>query len=305
MDTLHPAKARIALSGDSGFIGAHLHEWLSVAGHSVIPIKRRTVPGRETLGYPAAAGTSAARSYRDVDVVIHLAGESIFGRWTAARKRAIRSSRVELTGRLAQALAALDEPPRLFITASAVGYYGDRGTEVLTEHSDSGNGFLASVCSEWEAAVQPAEQAGIRCVQLRLGVILSPQGGALAQMLPLFKLGLGGRLGSGEQYFPWLAREELGPLVAHIMSQPKLSGPVNFVAPEPVTNRQFTAALAGALHRPIGPPVPAWALRLGLGQLATEGLLASQRVVPAALLDSGYIFRHHSVEEYLAQAFSD
>ena len=225
------------------------------------------------------------------DAVIHLAGESVVGRWTAAKKARIRDSRVLGTRTLAEAAARLERKPRVFLAASAIGYYGDRGDEVLREESVSGTEFLAEVCREWEAAADPAVQAGIRVVHLRIGVVLSRQGGALDKMLPPFRLGLGGRLGNGQQWWSWIHVDDLVGAVQHILGDEALRGPVNFVAPNPVRNAEFTAALGKVLSRPAIFPVPAFALRLALGGMADGALLASQRVEPARLLASGYAFR--------------
>ncbi len=227
------------------------------------------------------------------DAVLHLAGENVgSGRWTAARKAAIRDSRVNGTRLLCDALAGLARPPRTLVCASAVGYYGDRGEETLTEESPPGTGYLAEVCREWEAAATPAARKGIRVVTLRIGMVLSPKGGALARILPPFRAGLGGVIGGGRQYVGWVALDDLPHIVLHALQCGDLSGPVNAVAPRPVTNREFTGALGKALSRPTPLPVPAFALRLAVGrEMADALLLASARVVPRRLEKTGYRFR--------------
>jgi hypothetical protein len=226
------------------------------------------------------------------EAVIHLAGETIVGRWTDAKKKKIRDSRVAGTRHLAEALAKAAQRPRVFIAGSAIGYYGDRGEEVLREDSASGTGFLCEVCREWEAAAQPAIDAGIRTANIRTGVVLSPNGGALGKMLPPFKMGLGGRIGDGRQWMSWIDVQDMVGAIHHIMKTDLLQGPVNMTAPKPVTNAEFTKTLAAVLHRPAIFPMPAFAARLAFGQMADELLLASQRVEPTKLVRSGYPFQH-------------
>jgi uncharacterized protein (TIGR01777 family) len=224
------------------------------------------------------------------DVVINLAGEKIAGRWNKRKKAAIRNSRVNGTSILAQALATLDPKPKVFIAASAIGFYGDRGNEVLLENSAPGHNFLAKVCQEWEAATKPASQAGIRVVNVRTGIVLSKKGGALKQMLLPFRLGLGGVIGNGKQYFSWITLEDIVRIYLYAMEHKELSGPINAVAPHPVTNKQFTKALGRALFRPTILPLPASTARLVFGELADEGLLASERVQPGILDGAGFQF---------------
>jgi uncharacterized protein (TIGR01777 family) len=232
-----------------------------------------------------------------VDAVVHLAGENIAaGRWTSARKAEIRQSRVEGTRRLCEALARLAQPPRVFVSASAIGFYGDRGAQTLTEESGAGSGFLPDVCREWEAATEPASQAGIRVVNLRFGMVLSPAGGALQKMLPPFKLGLGGRIGSGAQFMSWIAIDDAVGAIHQALSAESLRGPVNAVAPTPVTNAEFARTLARILRRPAFMPVPQFAARLAFGEMADALLLASARVMPVRLQESGYHFRFPELE---------
>jgi uncharacterized protein len=225
------------------------------------------------------------------DAIIHLSGESIAGRWTAAKKARIRDSRVVSTKNLSDALAKSERPPKTFLCASAIGYYGNRGDEILTEESPSGTGFLSEVCGEWEAATHPAANAAIRTVNLRTGLVLSPDGGALTQMLLPFRLGLGGRIGSGCQWWSWIHIEDFVAAVHHILHDNSLRGPVNMTSPNPVTNVEFTRTLAAVLRRPAILPVPAFAARLAFGELADEGLLASARVEPRGLITGGFEFK--------------
>jgi hypothetical protein len=238
-------------------------------------------------------GEVDAAGLEGLDAVVHLAGENIAsGRWNAARKAAIRDSRVIGTRLLCEALAGLARPPKTIVCASAIGYYGDAGEDALTEESPAGPGFLPEVCREWEAASGPAARKGIRVVVLRIGVVLSPNGGALSRMLPLFRKGLGGVIGSGRQFVSWVALDDLPLIILHALQCGFLRGPVNAVAPRPVTNREFTEALGKALSRPTPLPVPAFALRLAVGgEMADALLLASARVVPCRLEETGYRFR--------------
>ena len=225
------------------------------------------------------------------DAVIHLAGESIVGRWTATKKRKIRDSRVMGTSYLAQALAQAKDKPQVFVSSSAIGYYGSRGGEVLNEESDPGTGFLPDVCREWETSTHAAAEAGIRTVQLRTGVVLSPKGGALGKMLTPFKMGVGGRVGDGLQWMSWIDVQDMVGAIHHILKTDLIRGPVNMVAPRPVTNAEFTMTLAKVLSRPAIFPLPAFAVKLIFGEMGETVLLGSQRVEPAQLVASGYPFR--------------
>ena len=233
------------------------------------------------------------------DAVIHLSGESVAGRWTSGKKRRIRDSRVVSTCNLSQALAFAEKKPAVFLCASAIGYYGNRGEEVLTEDSPCGTGFLAEVSREWEAATKPASDAGIRTVNLRIGIVLSRDGGALKQMLLPFRLGLGGRIRSGSQWWSWIHIDDLISAIWQILKTDAVSGPVNMTAPNPATNAEFTRTLATALHRPAILPIPAFAARLAFGELADEGLLSSARVKPKKLLSSGFTFQFPNLGEAL------
>jgi len=293
---------RVAVSGSTGLVGSEVVTVLSSAGHEVVRLVRRVpAPGEKAVRWNPKEGVVDGMEIEGLDAVVHLAGENIAsGRWNAARKAAIRDSRVTGTRLLCETLAGLARPPKTLVCASAVGYYGDRGEETLTEGSPPGTGFLAEVCREWEAASAPAARKGIRVVALRIGMVLSPKGGALARMLPLFRAGLGGVIGSGRQYVSWVALEDLAGIVLHALRSGELRGPVNAVAPVPVTNREFTEALGKALSRPTPLPVPAFALRLAVGrEMADALLLASARVVPKRLLDTGYAFRSPELEPAL------
>jgi uncharacterized protein (TIGR01777 family) len=258
-------------------------------------------PGEKAVRWDPEKGEVDAAGLEGLDAAVHLAGENVgSGRWTAARKAAIRDSRVKGTRLLCEALAGLARPPETLVCASAVGYYGDRGEEVLTEESPPGAGFLPEVSREWEAASGAASRKGIRVVTLRIGMVLSPKGGALARMLPLFRAGLGGVIGGGRQYVSWVALDDLPNIILHTLQRGDLRGPVNAVAPRPVTNREFTEALGKALSRPTPLPVPAFALRLAVGgEMADALLLSSARVVPKRLIDTGYAFLSAELEPAL------
>jgi len=284
---------RVAITGSTGLVGSVVVTSLSAAGHEVVRLVRRApAPGEKAVRWDPEKGEVDAAGLEGLDDVVHLAGENIAsGRWNAARKAAIRASRVNGTRLLCDALAGLARPPKTLVCASAIGYYGDRGADVLTEESPPGAGFLPDVCREWEAASEPAARKGIRVVVLRIGVVLSPKGGALSRMLPPFRAGLGGVIGNGSQYVSWVALDDLVGIVLHALRSGELRGPVNAVAPVPVTNRELTEALGKVLSRPTLFPVPAFALRLAVGEMADALLLASARVVPRRLEETGYPFR--------------
>ncbi len=291
---------QIAVTGSHGLIGSALVPVLRAAGHRVIRLVRREPRGDDEASWDPTHGLQDPARLEGLDGLVHLAGENIAaGRWTAARKAAIRQSRVEGTRRLAEDLTRLRRRPRVLLAASAVGYYGDRGEEVLREDSPPGHGFLAQVCREWEAAAEPAVRSGLRVVHLRFGMVLSPQGGALKKMLLPFRLGLGGAIGTGRQYTPWIAIEDVTGVIVHALSTGSLQGSVNVVAPSAVSNRDFSHTLARVLSRPAVATVPAAALRLLFGEMAEELLLASARVLPARLQESGYSFRFPELEDAL------
>ena len=292
---------KLLITGSTGLIGSELVRSLEASGHEVTRIVRSGAEGApgQVLWDPSK-GELPLPGLEGMDAAVHLAGENIAsGRWTAEKKERIRRSRVDGTRVLSESLARLEKPPRTLISASAVGYYGDRGDTVLREDSPPGAGFLAEVCRDWEAAAAPAARRGIRVVYLRFGVVLSEKGGALAQMLPTFRKGGGGRLGGGRQYVSWISLEDAVGVVGHALSVEEVHGPVNAVAPEPVTNRDLTKTLGTVLGRPTILFVPAFVLRAMFGSMADEVLLASTRAEPAKLLAAGYRFRHPRLEEAL------
>jgi hypothetical protein len=287
----------ILLSGASGLIGQALIPVLTSGGHRVTCLVRFKPRGGESLVYwNPAGGEIDAPKLEGFAAVVHLAGEPITGKWNAARKRAIRESRVKGTRLLCETMARLSNRPRVLVAASASGYYGDRGDEVLREESKAGSSFLSQVCQEWEAATKPAAERGIRVVNLRFGFVLSRAGGGLAKMLSAFKMGVGGRLGSGKQYMSWIAVDDLVQIILFATTTEALDGPVNAVAPNPVTNLELTKTLGRVLGRPAIFPMPAFAVRLAFGEMGKELLLASSRIEPARLLSAGYQFRFPELE---------
>jgi len=298
---------RVAITGSTGLVGSEVVSVLSAAGHEVVRLVRRApAPGEKAVRWNPAQAEVDAAGLEGFDAVIHLAGENVgSGRWTAARKTAIRDSRVNGTRLLCDALAGLARPPKTLVCASAIGYYGDRGEELLTEESSPGTGFLAEVSREWEAASGSAARKGIRVVTLRIGMVLSSNGGALPRMLPLFRAGLGGVIGGGRQYLSWIALDDLPFIILHSLQCADLVGPVNAVTPHPATNREFTRALGIAVSRPTPLPVPAFALRLAVGrEMADALLLASARVLPRRLEATGYRFRFPELGEALRHLLS-
>ncbi|HEX9112372.1 MAG TPA: TIGR01777 family oxidoreductase [Terriglobales bacterium] len=289
---------RILVSGVSGPIGAALVPSLPSGGAQIVRLVRGPAKNAEQISWnPLAAVPSADVS--GFDAVIHLAGESVVGRWTEAKRKAIRESRVEGTRNLATALAKTDAKPGVLVCASAIGFYGNRGEELLREENPGGQGFLPEVCHEWEEASQIAANAGIRTVNIRIGLVLSPKGGALTNMLTPFKLGLGGRIGSGQQWWSWIHVDDIVGAIHHALNTRSLSGAVNLVAPNPVRNAEFTKTLASVLGRPALFPVPEFVLRAAFGGMADELLLASQHVEPAKLAASGYSFRFRELRAAL------
>jgi len=296
------------VSGSHGLIGSELVVRLRASGHEPVRLVRSGAAGLGEVGWDIGAGRVDPGALEGVAAVVHLAGEGIAAhRWSAGHKRRVLESRVEGTRLLAQAVAAAEPRPSVLVSGSAVGYYGDRGDEELTEESEGGLGFLADVCRDWEAATAPAQDAGVRVVHLRSGIVLSPKGGALAKQLPLFRLGLGGRLGSGRQWMSWISLDDEVGAVLHALGQSgsegrQVSGAVNATAPAPVTNAELTRTLARVLHRPAVARVPATALAAVMGsEMAREMLLAGQRVTPAKLTATGYGFRHTELEPALRQ----
>ena len=287
----------ILVSGASGLIGSALVPTLEADGHNV----RRLVRGRaegQDVAWDPTSGTIDVDALQGTEAVIHLAGESIAARrWSEEQRARIRDSRVRGTTLLAESLAGLPTPPQVMISASAIGYYGDRGEEELTEDAPPGDDFLSGVCVEWEAATAPAEEVGVRVVHIRTGIVLAPGGGSLERQVRLFKLGLGGRLGSGRQYVSWISLDDHIGAIRHLLDTATARGPHNLTSPGAVTNRELTSTLAQVLRRPAFLPVPALALDLVLGEgLSRSLVLASQRVLPSRLLESGYQFRHPDLE---------
>lgn len=290
---------KIGITGPTGLVGSALVPFLTTGGHHVTRIVRASTTEADAVWNPGTGQIDGGR-LEGLDAVVHLAGENIAARrWNAEQKARIRDSRVQGTKLLCATLAKLQRPPRVLISASAIGFYGDQGDRELTEESPSGSGFLPEVCREWEAATEAAKKAGIRVVQLRFGVILSPGGGALAKMLTPFRLGLGGRIGKGRQWMSWIALDDVVGCIHHALATDSLHGPVNAVAPRPVTNREFTRTLGKVLWRPTLFPMPAFVARRAFGEMANELLLASTRVLPRSLLDSNYRFLHGDLESAL------
>ena len=288
----------ILISGASGLIGSAIKTALHARGDRVLSLTRRATRSDSEITWDPAANVLDPSRLVDIDGVIHLAGENIAaGRWTAAQKARIRDSRVQGTGLLAQTLAQLPAPPSAFISASAIGYYGNRGDELLTEDSLPGEGFLPEVSVAWERAAHPAAEAGIRTVHPRIGIVLSRNGGALAKMRLPFKLGLGGTIGSGNQYMSWITLDDLVSVFLFALDNESISGAVNAVSPTPVTNREFTKTLARVLSRPAIFPVPAFAVKLALGEMADALLLASTRVISTRLENTA--FAHSDLESAL------
>jgi len=286
---------RILVSGVSGPIGKALLASFEPRSVQIVRLVRGRAQDASQISWDPLAPLSPA-AVSGFDAVIHLAGESVVGRWTEEKKKAIRESRVQGTRNLAAALAQSEAKPRVLVCASAVGFYGNRGDEPLREESPAGRGFLPEVCREWEDACQIAAEAGIRTVNIRIGLVLSPKGGALGNMLKAFKLGLGGRIGSGQQWWSWIHVDDIVGAIHHAMRTESVvslvRGPMNLVAPNPVRNAEFTKVLASVLGRPAFFPVPEFAMRLAFGKMAAEELLlASQRVAPVRLTASGYTFR--------------
>ncbi len=288
----------ILVTGSTGFIGSALVPFLTTGGHRVTRLVRSLPrPGELAVRWDPEVGTVEMAGLEGLDGVVHLAGENLAaGRWTAEKKARIRDSRVQATRLLCESLAGLSHPPKVLVCASAIGYYGNRGDEVLPEESAPGSGFLAGVCREWEAAAAPAAQKRIRVVHMRFGVVLDPVGGALAKMLVPFRLGLGGPIGTGQQYMSWITLDDAVGVVQHALTTDTLQGPANAVAPNPVTNREFTKTLGRVLRRPTMFPMPGFAARLVFGEMADELLLSSTRVEPRRLLAAGYGFRYPELE---------
>lgn len=300
-----PPPSTIVVTGTSGLIGSALVARLRARGHRVRPLVRRPPRSPDEARWNPARGELDPRLLEGVDAVVHLAGAPIGVRWTRRRRRAIRDSRVGSTRMVAEAIAAAVDPPPTFLSGSAIGLYGHRGDEWLDERSAAGDDFLAHVTAEWEEATAPAARAGVRTACLRSGVVLAARGGALARLLPLFRVGLGGPLGAGRQWMSWISLRDEVRAIEHVLDTVLVRGAVNLVAPEPVRNADFAAALAQTLHRPAVLRVPALALRLVLGEMAQATLLASQRVQPRVLLDTGFVFTAPALVEALREVLAE
>ncbi|MGO8671168.1 MAG: TIGR01777 family oxidoreductase [Capsulimonadaceae bacterium] len=294
---------RIVLTGSSGLIGSAVRARLTGDGHTVVPLVRRK-PEAGEVAWDPDAGVLDATHLGSVDAVVHLAGEGIAAkRWTAVQKDRILTSRVRGTELIAATIARMPVQPAVLISASAIGYYGDRSDEILTESSGAGKGFLAETCRQWEQSTGAASDAGIRVVLLRFGVVLAAHGGALAKMLPPFRMGLGGVVGSGRQWMSWITLPDITGIVEWAVRDAKLSGAVNAVSPHAITNADFTRALGKAIRRPTAAPLPSFAARIIFGEMADELLLASSRVEPAKLKEAGYAFQHSDINSAMRSVF--
>lgn len=296
---------KIAVSGASGFIGSALVPTLSSNGHDVLKLVRRAPAGPGEIRWDPAAGSIDAEDLAGVEAIVNLSGANIGRRWTADRKREIRDSRVDSTALLAVTAAALEPRPRVLVCAGGVGIYGDRGEEILTEESALGSGFLAEVGQAWEAGAEPARVAGIRVVNFRQGIVLAKEEGALARMLTPFRLGVGGRVGSGKQWWSWIGLDDLVAAYQFVLGRDDLSGPIDLTSPNPVTNSHFTSALGHALRRPTVLPVPSLAIRMLFGEMGDAALLQGQRALPARLLEAGFSFACEDLDHALAHALRE
>ncbi|MEU1674940.1 TIGR01777 family oxidoreductase [Streptomyces roseifaciens] len=298
-------RMRIAITGSTGLIGTALVRSLRADGHEVVRLVRREARARGEVSWDPLRQTVDASGLAGCTGVVHLAGAGVGDhRWTASYKKEIRDSRVLGTAAVAEALASLDTPPRVLVSGSAIGIYGDTGDRLADESTPPGHGFLAGVCQEWEDAAGPAAEAGVRTVFARTGLVVAREGGAWGKLFPLFRAGLGGRLGNGRQYWSFIALQDHVAALRHLLEADDVAGPVNLTAPHPVTNRQVTEVMGRVLHRPVLFPAPAPLLRLALGEMATD-VLGSQRVVPRRLLDSGFSFTFPDVESAVRAALAD
>jgi uncharacterized protein len=297
---------RILISGSHGLVGSALKESLQAGGHEIFRLVRNAPRSDSEIEWSPDRYSIALARLEGFDAVVHLAGESIAeGRWSEEKKRKIRESRVKGTRLLSDALANLSRPPKTLISASAIGYYGNRGDELLDENSAPGTDFLAEVCIEWERATELAREKRIRVVNTRFGIILDAKGGALAKMLPPFRMGVGGRIGSGKQWMSWIALDDVIGALQFALNNETLRGPVNFVAPNPVTNGEFTKILGKAVSRPTFFPIPAFGVRVAFGEMADALLLSSQRVEPARLHEAAYVFQYSELPTALLHALKD
>lgn len=291
---------KIAVTGSTGLVGKRITAELEAAGHQVVKLVRRVRNSENEFSWNPETDKIDAKAFEGVDAVIHLAGENIASkRWSSEQKMKIKQSRVNGTKLISGTLATLDNPPRVLVSASAIGFYGNRGAEILTEESKSGEGFLAAVCRDWEDATRNAESKGLRVVHARLGVVLSKEGGALKMMLPPFLMGAGGPLGNGKQYMSWIDLDDAAKAFIYLATESQVSGPVNLVAPTPETNADFTKKLAKVIHRPAFFPVPEMGVKVLFGEMGEELLLSSNRVSAAKLVNSGFKFTYPDLESAL------
>jgi uncharacterized protein len=287
----------ILVSGSTGLIGSAVCSFLGKKRHRILRLVRREPSGSDEILWNPSSGIPDTSALEGLDAVIHLAGENIaVGRWTTERKCRIRESRIQGTQLLAKSLAYLFDPPKVLVSISAIGYYGNRGDELLDEQSSAGTGFLSELCQEWEAATVPAAMRGIRVVTPRVGMVLSAAGGALAMMLPVYRRGMGGRIGNGRQYMSWITMDDLVRVIHHAITHESFQGPINAVSPYPVTNREFSKTLGRVLERPARLILPAFVARLALGQMADEVLIAGAKATPFRLIKSGYRFAYPELE---------
>lgn len=294
---------RFLITGSSGFIGSALVETLRSQGEEVVRLLRTqdNLPD-DAIGWDPEREKYNLKDFEHFDAVINLAGENIAsGRWTEEKKRKIHDSRVNGTKALCRCLAKLQDPPKVLVSASASGYYGNKGDEVLAEGNQNGAGFLAAVCRDWEAATEPAKKKGIRVVHPRIGMVLAANGGALAKLVTPFKMGLGGVLGSGKQYISWITLDDLLNAILFAIKTESLEGPINVGTPHPVTNEQFTKTLGEVLNRPTVMSVPDFAAKLAFGEMADEVLLSSVRMLPVRLREAGFTFKHPEIKEALRE----
>ena len=290
----------IAITGATGFVGSRLQDSLREDGCTPVPVVRST-PADGEMGWSIDEGSIDREALARCDAVVHLAGEPLVAiRWTEEKKRRILESRRDGTRLIASAMASIDDGPRVLVCASGVDYYGDRGDEIVDESSDPGTGFLSEVVQIWERSADPAREAGIRVVHTRFGLILDARGGVLAKMLPAFKMGVGGPIASGTQWFPWIAIDDAVRAIRFCLDRSEIRGPVNVVAPNAVTNGQFTEALGRALHRPTALKLPSFAVKLAMGEMGAETLLTGQRVHPQRFLDAGFVWHYPDLDSALA-----
>lgn len=290
---------KVLISGSSGLIGRNLLAALKLRGDQVLRLVRTKTGDPDSVFWDIDNATMETQKIKGIDAVVHLAGEPVAEKWTVETKRKIRQSRKEGTEHLSLTLAQLDPPPAVFVSGSAIGYYGDRGDELLTESALPGTGFLPEVCQQWENATGAARVAGIRTILLRTGIVLSSEGGALSKMLPPFKMGLGGPLGNGKQYMSWVDLDDVVGAILFALGSEDVEGPTNMVAPNPVRNSEFTQKLAKVLHRPAIFPVPVGVLHMAVGEMADELILASANVIPKRLAKAGYKFKYPELEDAL------